>query len=101
MFTGEWLEWGRWSECSEKCGGGEKIRSRKCHYDTRYGVEGQGAPCKGAQSDTIECNKDPCAPISPGIFYIYPDVTDMNKLIFLFFVIHKLKNLITLVTLII
>ena len=66
MFTGEWLEWGQWSECSKKCGGGEKVRSRKCHYDTSHGIEGQSAPCKGAQSDSTECNQHPCTGVGPG-----------------------------------
>ena len=66
MITGEWLEWGQWSECSQICGGGEKIRSRKCHYDTVHGIEGHSAPCKGAQSDSTECNQHPCTRVGPG-----------------------------------
>ena len=26
----EWTLWGEWTECTQKCGGGESVRSRSC-----------------------------------------------------------------------
>ncbi|XP_032876304.1 SCO-spondin-like [Amblyraja radiata] len=44
--------WSAWSQCSQSCGGGERIRSRSCG--------GPGTPCQGGSIQTAECNQVPC-----------------------------------------
>lgn len=49
--------WGKWSECSKKCGGGKRDRSRLC--DSPAPAFG-GKPCDGPNKDTGSCNTDQC-----------------------------------------
>ncbi|XP_055489392.1 LOW QUALITY PROTEIN: SCO-spondin [Leucoraja erinacea] len=44
--------WSAWSQCSQSCGGGERIRSRSCGEP--------GTPCQGGSVQTAECNQVPC-----------------------------------------
>lgn len=54
---GGWAYWGEFGECSEECGGGEKVRERTCtHPAPRYG----GADCEGDAMESMACNEDPC-----------------------------------------
>ena len=52
--------WGAWSAvglCSSSCGGGKKVRTRKCDNPTpRNG----GASCRGPTSDSLDCPQVPC-----------------------------------------
>ncbi|XP_071943276.1 semaphorin-5B-like [Antedon mediterranea] len=49
--TGAWGEWEEWTECSAKCYGGFRSRTRKC----------QGAKrCVGNSVEWEECNTEPC-----------------------------------------
>ncbi|KAK3731988.1 hypothetical protein RRG08_015388 [Elysia crispata] len=52
---GVWTGWGRWSECTKGCGGGERTRKRDC-YDRTEG----GKDCEGETFDEEKCNKEPC-----------------------------------------
>ncbi|KAM3858661.1 adhesion G protein-coupled receptor B1-like [Diretmus argenteus] len=47
-----WSGWGRWSECSQECGGGVQVRSRACQPDD--GV------CEGIVEEGRACNPQPC-----------------------------------------
>ncbi|XP_035379713.1 adhesion G protein-coupled receptor B1-like isoform X2 [Electrophorus electricus] len=47
-----WSGWGRWSECSNECGGGVQVRSRACQPDD--GV------CEGVVEEGRACNPQPC-----------------------------------------
>ncbi|XP_051948610.1 adhesion G protein-coupled receptor B1-like [Xyrauchen texanus] len=47
-----WSGWGRWSECSNECGGGVQVRSRACQPED--GV------CEGVVEEGRSCNPQPC-----------------------------------------
>uniref|UniRef100_A0A9J8DAV9 Adhesion G protein-coupled receptor B1b n=1 Tax=Cyprinus carpio carpio TaxID=630221 RepID=A0A9J8DAV9_CYPCA len=47
-----WNGWGRWSECSNECGGGVQVRSRVCQPED--GV------CEGVVEEGKACNPQPC-----------------------------------------
>ena len=58
--------WSSWSSCSQKCGGGFKIRTRSCDAPKpKYG----GARCRGNYYQTISCNTDFC-PGNDGLFVL-------------------------------
>jgi len=58
---GNWGSWSNYSECSETCGGGVQNRSRDC--DDPKPING-GDICPGNDSETQNCNTDPC-PATP------------------------------------
>ena len=76
VINGKWDEWGDWSACSVKCGGGTQSRSRKCGYPGKTAqVVGQEpfdedydrvVPCKGSGVELLglkeadKCNKKSC-----------------------------------------
>uniref|UniRef100_A0A8C5H4R3 Adhesion G protein-coupled receptor B1-like n=1 Tax=Gouania willdenowi TaxID=441366 RepID=A0A8C5H4R3_GOUWI len=47
-----WAGWGRWSVCSQECGGGVQLRSRTCQPE-----EGL---CEGTVEEGRACNPQPC-----------------------------------------
>ncbi|XP_068188955.1 adhesion G protein-coupled receptor B1-like [Antennarius striatus] len=47
-----WAGWGRWSPCSQECGGGVQVRSRTCQPED--GV------CEGTVEEGRACNPQPC-----------------------------------------
>lgn len=76
IILGEWSKWDDWSDCSVKCGGGAKSRSRTCEFlgkavrkleeepfDEDYDRE---VPCTGSGVETIgsdgvnQCNVMSC-----------------------------------------
>jgi len=56
--NGGWSTYGGWTDCSEKCGGGTKSRTRSCNNPS---PAGGGAGCGNADTDTISCNTQSCA----------------------------------------
>ena len=68
---GGWSEFGAWSQCSASCGTGIKTRSRTC---TKPAPEHGGADCVGDDTETQNCNTQPCASKIGGTFqYCYFD----------------------------
>ena len=59
---GGWSEYGDWSECSVKCGGGTQSRSRTC--DNPAPAAG-GAKCEGDAKEEQTCNTESC----PGTYF--------------------------------
>ena len=47
----DWSKWDDWGPCDKKCGGGLKMRMRKC-------IHGPG--CKGPEKEAVKCNTHPC-----------------------------------------
>ncbi|XP_033830993.1 adhesion G protein-coupled receptor B1-like [Periophthalmus magnuspinnatus] len=47
-----WANWGRWSVCSQECGGGVQVRSRSCQPNE--------AACEGTVEEGRSCNPQPC-----------------------------------------
>uniref|UniRef100_A0A673BBA9 Adhesion G protein-coupled receptor B1b n=1 Tax=Sphaeramia orbicularis TaxID=375764 RepID=A0A673BBA9_9TELE len=47
-----WSGWGRWSVCSQECGGGVQVRSRSCQPED--GI------CEGTVEEGRACNPQPC-----------------------------------------
>ena len=46
-----WMEWGPWIQCTKKCGGGRRLRTRRC-------VEGN--KCVGDNVEEEDCNTQEC-----------------------------------------
>jgi len=55
--NGGWGKFGPWGECSVSCGGGTKMKTRKC--DSPAPSNG-GKDCKGKSVKTKRCNKKIC-----------------------------------------
>eukprot|EP00929_Paragymnodinium_shiwhaense_P087745 TRINITY_DN4788_c0_g1_i2.p1 TRINITY_DN4788_c0_g1~~TRINITY_DN4788_c0_g1_i2.p1 ORF type:complete len:1557 (-),score=362.68 TRINITY_DN4788_c0_g1_i2:90-4760(-) len=49
-------KWEKWSECTRKCGGGQRHRSRKIQGLPSNG----GKPCEADLEKVEECNREPC-----------------------------------------
>uniref|UniRef100_A0A3P9DML9 Adhesion G protein-coupled receptor B N-terminal domain-containing protein n=1 Tax=Maylandia zebra TaxID=106582 RepID=A0A3P9DML9_9CICH len=47
-----WSGWGRWSVCSQECGGGVQVRSRACQPDD--------TACEGTVEEGRACNSQAC-----------------------------------------
>ena len=75
---GGWSDYGNWSECSAKCGGGTQTKTRTC---TNPAPTNGGADCEGKSTETQSCNDPP----SQGIFYVL-----INNILILLRVISKL-----------
>ncbi|XP_018621450.2 adhesion G protein-coupled receptor B1-like isoform X1 [Scleropages formosus] len=54
-IMGGWSSWGRWSECSNECGGGVQTRSRTCQSNLD-----EGFLCEGVVEEARPCNPQPC-----------------------------------------
>jgi len=53
----EWEDWSAWSDCSVKCGGGQRTRDRRIARDPTNG----GEPCQAQHLEEIEpCNPELC-----------------------------------------
>ncbi|KAF7638241.1 hypothetical protein Mgra_00002214 [Meloidogyne graminicola] len=50
-----WSNWGEWSNCSKKCGNGEKIRYRECINKIN-----KEENCKGPSVEHLLCNTQEC-----------------------------------------
>ena len=48
----EWAEWAEWQRCSATCGGGMRLRERRC----------LGENCRGADADSEECGSEKNCP---------------------------------------
>ncbi|XP_078368704.1 uncharacterized protein LOC144652532 isoform X2 [Oculina patagonica] len=56
-IDGGWSSWSSWAACSQKCGGGHRIRTRSCDDPVpKYG----GAGCKGNYYESETCNTKRC-----------------------------------------
>lgn len=54
---GQWSPWSNWEECSATCGGGYKVRRRRCDNPP---PQGGGRECQGSHVDYDQCNTEPC-----------------------------------------
>ena len=59
--NGGWGKWTKWSSCSEDCGGGYKVRTRKCD-DPK--PKAGGKKCHGPKVQRLRCNVKAC----PGLY---------------------------------
>lgn len=58
MRDGGWGGWSGWSECSARCGGGFRMRTRRC--DSPPPQSPGGMDCPGCALDYELCNTAPC-----------------------------------------
>eukprot|EP00105_Crassostrea_gigas_P005928 XP_011419685.1 PREDICTED: coadhesin isoform X2 [Crassostrea gigas] len=56
-IDGKYGDWTTWSQCSNSCGGGSKLRLRRC--DNPLPQNG-GKQCNGINEDHLHCNTQPC-----------------------------------------
>ena len=63
-IDGNYSNWSPFGICSKTCGGGEKIRTRKCDNPAPVG-EGRNCSRLGSPNDIQPCNMHPC-PVSGG-----------------------------------
>ena len=54
---GGWSDYGDWSECSAKCGGGTLTRTKTC---TDPAPAHGGADCVGEATESQNCNEHEC-----------------------------------------
>ena len=70
FLIGEWNEWSNWSECSQTCGGGQRVRKRSLKYTPKehpgfgpgFGFQSV-ISCDNSLSSRIQfdaCNKNYC-----------------------------------------
>lgn len=59
-IDGVWGPWGTWGECSAPCGGGLRVRRRKCDDPP---PQNGGMDCAGCHMDYEVCNTQLCAEI--------------------------------------
>ena len=52
----KWMEWSKWSQCSQPCGGGWRYRARGI---LRYDENG-GKPCAGVRVQEEDCGMEAC-----------------------------------------
>ena len=63
LVNGGYTDWTGWSDCSTSCGGGERLRTRKCTEPVpKYG--GNNCASLGPGQLTEKCNTNAC----PGTF---------------------------------
>ena len=53
----EWSAFSSWTPCSQDCGGGYQMRTRKIAVEPENG----GRSCEGCATDSRACNDQPCA----------------------------------------
>ena len=51
-----WNEWGNWTTCSKKCGGGQQSRTKTIRTKAANG----GVQCVGESTEEQSCNTDDC-----------------------------------------
>ena len=56
-LDGQWGSWGPWDECSTPCGGGYRIRRRRCDNPA---PQNEGQDCQGCHLDYEQCNTHAC-----------------------------------------
>ena len=49
LVEGSWEDWTSWSDCSDTCGVGTRVRSR---------VHNAGQPCSGSPAESEDCQSD-------------------------------------------
>ena len=76
-IAGIWNQWGKWSDCSVKCGGGFREKTRECtypelermktwdepydnDYDSKMPCVGEGIATEGKDEGTDKCNAKSC-----------------------------------------
>ena len=50
----QWGNWGKWSECTKKCGGGKKFRIRECNANS------EGSTCRNSHLPHYSKQEQPC-----------------------------------------
>lgn len=57
LVDGNWSNWGKWSDCSAKCGGGTRKRRRRCNNPK---PKKGGKKCSGKNREVEKCNTFSC-----------------------------------------
>jgi hypothetical protein len=55
-----WTDWTEWSPCTRSCGGGKKVKTRKCVLPESLGPERLRLFCPGDEEVIEDCNKSAC-----------------------------------------
>ena len=68
-MDGVWSDYDEWGECSETCGTGSQTRSRTC---TNPAPAHGGDECVGEETESQDCNTDPCPGNGLYIMILHP-----------------------------
>ncbi len=55
-----WTEWTEWSPCTRSCGGGKRVKTRKCVLPESLGKDILRLFCPGDEEVIEDCNTDKC-----------------------------------------
>ncbi|XP_057298132.1 uncharacterized protein LOC130629053 isoform X1 [Hydractinia symbiolongicarpus] len=68
--NGGWSNWTKYEECDRPCGGGRRIRHRKCNSPT---PEFDGAPCPGNRVEWKPCANHSCSSVRVDLLLEFVD----------------------------
>ena len=60
LVNGGWSSWTSWSECTASCGGGTKVRLRRCDDPKPMNNGTNCTELGGSSVETATCNVYPC-----------------------------------------
>ena len=60
-----WTDWTNWSPCTRTCGGGKKVKTRKCVLPDSLGLEKIRLFCPGDEEVIEDCNRKTCPTPGP------------------------------------
>ncbi|XP_063690486.1 uncharacterized protein LOC134823063 [Bolinopsis microptera] len=93
-IDGGWSDYGEWSECSKRCGGGSQSRTRTC---TKPSPAHGGAECAGDSTETQDCNSQECNMSDDNTTFLKSifQVLTMMPLVFVFLTLASLHFITT------
>ncbi|CAH1153476.1 unnamed protein product [Phaedon cochleariae] len=76
QIDGGWGPWSPWSACTVDCGGGYRLRQRKCDNPTPHNG---GQHCRGNDIEYARCREEPCNEHKKTLTTDWYDVSTLQK----------------------